>query len=86
MTIHEAESYRATVLRSAVDWAHSEHTIDPLELSVLSVHYGVDLPSGIQHFRYSNGPEHVVAVQAHKSILRTLKKLQAAILKKEGSI
>ena len=66
MTIPEAEAYRTAIIRTAVDWAHGEHTIY------------------IRHFRYSNGLEHVSAAQAYKGILRTLKKLQTAILKKEA--
>ena len=32
MTIPEAEAYRTAIIRTAVDWAHGEHTIDQLEL------------------------------------------------------
>nr|WP_325295132.1 hypothetical protein [uncultured Oscillibacter sp.] len=84
MTIPEAEAYRTAIIRTAVDWAHGEHTIDQLELCVLGDYYDVDLPLYIRHFRYSNGLEHVSAAQAYKGILRTLKKLQTAILKKEA--
>ena len=91
MTIPEAEAYRVAVIRSAADWARGESTIDNQEeLCVIADYYGVDLPLYMRHFLYSNGPDHVSASGApasvFKGILRTLKKLQAAILKKEERI
>lgn len=85
MTIIEAEKYRTAIIRSAPDWARGAGSIDNQEeLCVIADYYGVHLPLYMQHFRYSNGPAHVAAVQASKGILRTLHKLQAAILRKEA--
>ena len=88
MIIPEAEVYRAAVIRSAADWAWGEGSIDSQEeLCVIADYYGVDLPLYMRHFLYSNGPDHASASGApasvFKGILRTLKKLQIAILKKE---
>lgn len=91
MTIPEAEAYRAAIIRSAADWARGEGSIDNQEeLCVVADYYGVDLPLYMRHFLYSNGPDHAAASGAPasvlKGILRTLKKLRAAILKKEGQL
>ncbi len=85
MTILEAEKYRAAIIRSASDWARGAGSIDNQEeLCVIADYYGVHLPLYTRHFRYSNGPGHVAAAQASKGILRTIQKLQTAILRKEA--
>lgn len=80
MTINESEKYRAAIIRSAPEWARGENTIGSQEeLCIIADYYGVTLPRYMEHFRYSNSPNHVSATGAHKGILRTLGKLRVAI-------
>ena len=86
MTITEAERYRKAVLESAPLWIHGESTISNVEeLVIIADHYKVDVPRYIQHFIYSENPNHVVATGAWKNIFSFLTRLSNKIQAKENN-
>lgn len=81
MTIQQSIAYQAAVIASAPEWEKGESAIGNQEdLVLIADHYGVRLPACMRHFLYSRNPNHVSATGAHKTILKTLDKLRAAII------
>lgn len=85
MNITQAIEYEKAVLASAKEWTNGETDIgNQRELYIIAAYYRVNLPACMYHFQYSNSPNHVCATGAHKTIMKTLDKLAAAIRKAEN--
>lgn len=83
MNISEAKDYESILAAAAQDWVNGNASIDNKEeLAIIASHYGVDLPSSARYFVASDGPNHVKAVTAHKSLLKLLGTLKTAIKQK----
>ena len=83
--IKDVERYHNQVICAAAEWAKGKATIDSAEeIAIIADHYGVKLPACFRNFRYSDDPFHVNAYGAHASILKTLGKIAAKIVQKEG--
>lgn len=83
MTIQECEKRNAQIIQNAMLWANNEkcEPLEILDVSVIAEVLKINLPACFRNFYNTDRPGNIRAVSSHKTILKTLDKIQDKLLK-----
>jgi hypothetical protein len=84
MNMEQVERQYEAIKENAIKWAKGEECtpLEQLDIVVIGEYLHINIPSCFNQFIRSDNQLHVSATGAHKTIFKTLDKIQNGILKK----